>query len=279
MFNKITHICRILDNKKLYKQSDYVFQMFKKASTEDEGKTIEDMEDDLRASVARLDVKGEEIQITPTVNMTEYTVDDLPKLQELRQQILDLIGQFRAAMDSDDEDFYKDVQNFQRYSDLRMLESKMGSSISRDNAKREVRPIIEPRSDAEFDSWNRMNPKIVNFSREEQRFHNICQSFEKDLSRQVPLIYDLNRIQTATSGMIIALDPKLIELGLKQGTLTYRGRMEGGEYFFLVDTDKGQRVYPIPTGVQFKPNAEGYFDLPFEVVKREDGTLKFVYNR
>ena len=31
MFNKIAHICRILDNKKLYKQSDYVFQMFKKA--------------------------------------------------------------------------------------------------------------------------------------------------------------------------------------------------------------------------------------------------------
>ena len=53
--------------------------------------------------------------------------------------------------------------------------------------------------------------------------------------------------------------------------------MEGGEYFFLVDTDKGQRVYAIPTGVQFKPNAEGYFDLPFQVIKREDGTLKFQY--
>jgi hypothetical protein len=207
----------------------------------------------------------------------EYTVDDFPKLQELRQQILDLIDQFRAAMDSEDEDFYKDVQNFQRYSDLRRLETEMGSSISADNRKREVKPIIEPRTDAEFDSWNRMNPEIINFSREEQRFHNICQSFEKDLSRKVPLIYDLNRIQTATSGMIIALDPKLIELGLKQGTLTYRGRMEGGEYFFLVDTDKGQRVYPIPTGVQFKPNAEGYFDLPFQVIKREDGTLKFQY--
>ena len=208
---------------------------------------------------------------SPAVGNTKILTD--------ADNLLDLIGQFRAAMDSEDEDFYKDVQNFQRYSDLKRLESKMGSSISADNRKREVRPIIEPRSDAEFDSWNRMNPKIVNFSREEQRFHNICQSFEKDLSRQVPLIYDLNRIQTATSGMIIALDPKLIELGLKQGTLTYRGRMEGGEYFFLVDTDKGQRVYPIPTGVQFKPNAQGYFDLPFEVVKREDGTLKFVYNR
>ena len=277
MFKSIIDLCQSLDNNKMFKESDSIFNMLKKASTEDEGKTIEEMEDDLRASVARLDIKGEEIQIPPAVKKVEYTVDDLPKLQELRQQILDLIGQFRAAMDSEDEDFYKDVQNFQRYSDLKRLESKMGSSISADNRKREVRPIIEPRSDAEFDSWNRMNPKIVNFSREEQRFHDICQRFEKDLSRQVPLIYDLNRIQTATSGMIIALDPKLIELGLKQGTLTYRGRMEGGEYFFLVDTDKGQRVYPIPTGVQFKPNAEGYFDLPFEVIKREDGTLKYQY--
>jgi hypothetical protein len=277
MFKSIIDLCQSLDNNKMFKKSDSIFNMLKKASTEDEGKTIEEMEDDLRASVARLDIKGEEIQIPPTVKKVEYTVDDFPKLQELRQQILDLIDQFRAAMDSEDEDFYKDVQNFQRYSDLKRLETEMGSSISADNRKREVKPIIEPRTDAEFDSWNRMNPEIINFSRQEERFHNICQRFEKDLSRQVPLIYDLNRIQTATSGMIIALDPKLIELGLKQGTLTYRGRMEGGEYFFLVDTDKGQRVYPIPTGVQFKPNAEGYFDLPFQVTKREDGTLKFQY--
>ena len=277
MFKSIIDLCQSLDNNKMFKESDSIFNMLKKASTEDEGKTIEDMEDDLRASVARLDIKGEEIQIPPTVKKVEYTVDDFPKLQELRQQILDLIDQFRAAMDSEDEDFYKDVQNFQRYSDLKRLEIKMASSISGDIRKREVRPIIEPRSDAEFDSWNRMNPEIINFNRQEERFHNICQRFEKDLSREVPLIYDLNRIQTATSGMIIALDPKLIELGLKQGTLTYRGRMEGGEYFFLVDTDKGQRVYPIPTGVQFKPNAEGYFDLPFQVIKREDGTLKFQY--
>jgi len=279
MFNKIAHICRILDNKKLYKQSDYVFQMFKKASSEDEGKTIEDMEDDLRALVARLDVKGEEIQITPTVKEVEYTYDDLPKLKELRQQILDLISQFRAAMDSDDEDFYKDVQNFQRYSDLKRLETEMHSQIYTDINKRKIRPIIEPRTDAEFDSYNRMNPVGHNFYNEMIRFTDTCQRFEKDLSKKIALIYDLNRIQTATSGMIIELDPKLIELGLKQGTLTYRGKMEGGEYFFLVDTDKGQRVYPIPSGVQFIPNAEGYFDLPFEVVKREDGTLRFVYNR
>ena len=277
MFKSIIDLCKSLDTNKMFKESDSIFNMLKKASMEDEGKTIEEMEDDLRASIGRLDIKGEEIQISPTVKEVEYTSDDLPKLKELRQQILDLISQFRTAMDSDNEDFYKDVQNYKRYSDLRRLETEMGSSISADNRKREVKPIIEPRTDAEFDSWNRMNPEIINFSRQEERFHNICQRFEKDLSRQVPLIYDLNRIQTATSGMIIALDPKLIELGLKQGTLTYRGRMEGGEYFFLVDTDKGQRVYPIPTGVQFKPNAEGYFDLPFQVIKREDGTLKFQY--
>jgi len=278
MFKSIVNLCQILDNKKLFKESDRIFNMFKKASMEDEGKTIEEMEDDLRASIGRLDIKGEEIPITSTIKEVEYTSDDLPKLKELRQQILDLISQFRAAMDSDNEDFYKDVQNYKRYSDLKRLETEMHSQIGTDISKRNIRPIIEPQTDAEFDSYNRMNPVGHNFYNEMIRFTDICQRFERDLSKNVALIYDLNKIQTATSGMIIELDPKLIELGLKQGTLTYRGKMEGGEYFFLVDTDKGQRVYPIPSGVQFTPNAEGYFDLPFQVIKREDGTLKFQYS-
>jgi hypothetical protein len=181
-------------------------------------------------------------------------------------------------MDSDNEDFYKDVQNYKRYSDLKRLETEMNTQISADLRNKVIKPLIEPRSDAEFDSYNRMNPNSTKFYNEWVRFNDICQRFERDLSKNVALIYDLNKIQTATSGMIIELDPKLIELGLKQGTLTYRGKMEGGEYFFLVDTDKGQRVYPIPSGVQFTPNAEGYFDLPFQVIKREDGTLKFQYS-
>ena len=44
-----------------------------------------------------------------------------------------------------------------------------------------------------------------------------------------------------------------------------------------IDTDKGQRVYPLPAGARFIENTEGYFDLPFQVIKREDGTLKFQY--
>lgn len=279
MFNKIAHICRILDNKKLYKQSDYIFEMFKKASIEDEGKTIEDMEDDLRASVARLDIKGESLQIPETVKEVKYTIDDLPKLQELRQQILALVDEFRAAMKSGNEDFYADVQNYKRYRDLKKLETEMNSEIGSAIRKRIINPIIEPRTDAEFDSFNRMNPDLINFHREWDKFNNITQRFEKDLSRETALIHDLDSIRPAQSGYVIEFDPKLIDLGLKQGTLTHNGKMEGGEFFFLVDTDKGQRVYPLPPGAQFVKNAEGYFDLPFQVVKREDGSLRFVYRR
>lgn len=263
-----------MDNKKLFKQSDQLFNVIRKASTDDEGKTIEQLEDDISSIIKNVGGKGEYKKVPPIVR-EEYTEDDLPKLRELRNQMLSLIDEFKVAMNSDNEDFYADVENFNRYTEMKMKEIRMDTDIGLAIFHRATKPIMEPRTDAEFDVWNRMNPDFTSYMRESRVFDGIRQRFENDLSYKIPLIHDMNRIRPAQSGYQIEFDPKLIELGLMQGTIIHNGKMEGWEFFFLVDTDKGKRVIPLPYGARFIENANGYFDLPYNIIKREDGTLKF----
>lgn len=274
MFKSILNLCKFLDNKKLFKQSDQLFNVIRKASTDDEGKTIEQLENDISSIIKKIGGEGKYVKVPPIVR-EKYTEDDIPKLQELRNQILSLIDEFKIAMNSGNEDFYANVENFNRYTEMKFKEMQMESNISSAIFKRATKPIMEPKTDAEFDVWNRMNPDFTSFMRESRVFTSIRQRFENDLSYKIPLIHDINRIRPAQSGYQIQFDPKLIELGLMQGTITHNGKMEGGEFFFLVDTPTGKRVIPLPYGAKFQENADGYFDLPYNIIKREDGTLKF----
>jgi len=281
MFKSIVNLCQILDNKKQFKQSDKLFNMFKKATTEDEGKTIEEMMEELKSSIQDLDVKQVELPVSRKQEETEkYTIDDMPKLLELRQQILDLINEFKTAMRSGNEDFYEDPLNYKKYTDLRNLHTKMNSEISSDlSKKKRVNPIITPQTDAEFEAYNRMNPDTTKFYNDEMKFIDACHRFENDLSLKTPLIMDFNKIRPASTMMVVEFDPSLLELGLKQANILSRRRIEANDYFFLVDTAKGQRVYSLPSGIQFVINEKGFYDLPpsMKIERREDGSLRFRY--
>ena len=281
MFKSIVNLCQILDNKKQFKQSDKLFNMFKKATTEDEGKTIEQMMEELKSSIQGLDVKQVEL---PEVQIPEpkekYTIDDMPKLLELRQQILDLIDEFKTAMRSGNEDFYEDPLNYKKYTDLKNLHLEMNTQIYADlRNKKDIKPLITPQTDAEFESYNRMNPDITKFYNDEMKFNDTCLRFENDLSMKTPLIMDYNRIRPASTMFKVEFDPSLLELGLKQANILNGRRIEHNDYFFLVDTEKGQRVYSLPSGIQFVINEKGFYDLPpsMKIERREDGSLRFRY--
>lgn len=281
MFKSIVNLCQILDNKKQFKESDKLFNMFKKATIEDEGKTIEQMMEDLQTSIQGLDVKPVTLPVAPKQEETEkYTIDDMPKLLELRKEILDIIDQFQTAMKSGDEDFYADPLNYKKYTELFDLHIKMNSQIYLDliNKKR-VNPIITPKTDAEFEAYNRMNPDSTKFYNDEWSFVNKCHSFEKDLSMKTPLIMNYDKIKPADTMMKVKFDPSLLELGLKQANILSGRRIEHNDYFFLVNTTKGLRVYSLPGVIQFVINEKGFYDLPpsLKIEQREDRSLRFRY--